>query len=87
MSSSSQSLSSDEEQKQPELKSKLTKSIMRGTNKNPLIYMGPMLSRGEIAGDDEDLSDIEEFYLAEVDMQFNGEFIEKIIREEDNLKK
>ena len=46
-----------------------------------------MLSRVEIAGDDNDLSDIEEFYLAEIEMQFNGEHYEKIIREEDNLKR
>lgn len=69
MSSSSQSLSSEEEAP-PELKSKMIKSKIKA---NPLIQLGPMLSRGDIAGDNEDLSDIEEFYLAEIEMQFNGE--------------
>ena len=42
-------------------------------DKHPLISLGPMLSRGQIAVEGEDLSDIEEFYLAEIEMQFNGE--------------
>ena len=71
-SSSSQSLSSQEEQ-QPELEQNTMKPKMKGKNKHPLIQLGPMLSRGEIAGDDEDLSEDEEFYLTEIEMQFSGE--------------
>ena len=53
---------------------------MKGKNKHPLIQLCPMLSRGDIAGDDEDLSEDEEFYLTEIEMQFNGEKYEKIMK-------
>lgn len=67
---------------------KLEISLSQNAERDIELDLSPMLNRDEISGRDEELSDIEEFYLTEIeqihnaDLMFNLQRDENIIRQE-----
>lgn len=55
---------------------------MTVTSKDPRLKLEPMPRRDEIQGNDDDLSESEEYYLTEIEIMNNADLMEKIARDE-----
>jgi len=69
----------------------LQKGTRRGRDKQPSqlemnVLFSPMPKRDDIVGHDEELTDIEVFYLTEIEQQCNADLMEKLQREEKSIR-
>ena len=74
--SASNSLSSLDENQQESLKK------MTVASKDPRLKLEPMPRRCVIVGNDDDLSENEEYYLTEIEIMNNADLMGKIVRDE-----
>lgn len=77
--------SSDDEKNTP---MKKTPSNVKFKSNNIVVkkQFSPILKRSDIEGNDEDLSDIEEFYLIEIEQLQNNDVLCKLQQQEEELR-
>ena len=78
---------SDEESSDDETE-ELAKKFMELDQQLQLkLELSPMIKRDDIKGQDNELSDLEEFYLTEIEQQCYGNLIDKLMSEEEKIRK
>ena len=56
------------------------------SQKSPIFKLSPMPRRQDIQGNDDDLTENEEYYLTEIEIQNNADLMQKIVREEKLIR-